>query len=82
MNNYEKHGIYFEKAQYAFADQKRVIRFDVKHSNNKEKRYFCFGKIDHKIVTIRFTIRDNNIRIFGAGFWREGKEVYEKENGL
>jgi hypothetical protein len=82
MINFEKHGIYFDHAQYAFGDSKRVIRFDVKHSDNEEKRYFCFGRVDDRIVTVRFTLRNDNIRIFGAGYWREGKEIYEEENGL
>jgi hypothetical protein len=24
--------------------------------------------------------RENMIRIFGAGYWRKGKKIYEKEN--
>ncbi len=33
-------------------------------------------------MTVRFTIRDNKIRIFGAGYWREGKKKYEEKNKL
>jgi len=79
LTNKEKHNISFEKAQYAFEDSKRIISEDIDHSNN-EKRYFCFGKIDDNIVTVRFTYRDDIIRIFGAGYWRKGKKVYEKNN--
>jgi len=82
MVNYEKHGIYFEYAQYAFGDPKRIIMYDGKHSSNEEKRYFCFGRVDDRIIAIRFTIRNNNIRIFGAGYWREVRDIYEKENSL
>ena len=32
--------------------------------------------------TCSFTLRGENIRIFGAGLWREGKQVYEKENKI
>ena len=29
-----------------------------------------------------FTHRDDVIRIFGAGYWRKGKRVYERENQI
>lgn len=72
----DKHRISFELAQYAFQEPKRIIAYDRKHSTKKEKRYFCYGKINERIVTVRFTKRNNKVRIFGAGFWREGKELY------
>ena len=80
--NRKKHGVSFSEAQYAFNDKHRVIAEDRKHSTQSEKRYFCFGKVDEGILTVRFTIRKFMIRIFGAGFWREGKQKYEKENNL
>ena len=75
-NNIDKHGVSFDVAQYAFKDPQRIIAYDRKHSTKKEKRYFCYGKINDLIVTVRFTRRNKKIRIFGAGFWREGKERY------
>lgn len=78
--NKKKHGIDFKNAQYAFADPKRVIAIDRSHSNTREKRHFCYGRVDNFIVTVRFTYRNNKIRILGAGYWREGKKVYEKAN--
>lgn len=74
-----KHGVSFYEAQDAFFDINRVIAFDTKHSNNEEKRYFCYGKIKDKILTVRFTVRSNRIRIIGAGYWREGKTKYEQK---
>lgn len=79
--NQKKHNISFELAQYAFLDSKRVIAKDVDHSR-KEERFYCFGKIKENIVTVRFTYRNNKIRIIGAGYWRMGKEIYEKENKI
>ena len=79
--NQKKHNIPFEIAQYAFLDKKRVIAKDLEHSS-REDRYYCFGKINKNIVTVRFTYRDNKIRIFGAGYWRKGKEIYEKANKI
>jgi len=80
--NIKKHGVSFFHAQLAFFDLHRVIAIDVKHSTKQEKRYFCFGKIDDNILTVRFTIRSNNIRIIGAGYWREGRKKYEEKNYL
>jgi uncharacterized DUF497 family protein len=81
LKNRAKHGISFERAQYAFADKYRIIAEDLEHSFF-EKRYYCFGKIDRDIVTVRFVYRNNKIRIFGAGYWRKGKQIYEKQNQI
>ncbi|MBL7218991.1 MAG: BrnT family toxin [Phycisphaerae bacterium] len=80
-DNQEKHGVPFELAQYAFADPDRVIAEDVSHSQD-EKRYFCFGMVGMGVLTVRFTIRGSTIRIFGAGYWRKGKGIYERENQI
>jgi uncharacterized protein len=77
--NQEKHNVSFEHAQYAFSDDHRIIAEDLEHSQD-EKRYFCFGKVDGEILTVRFTYRDNVIRIFGAGYWRKGKKTYEENH--
>ena len=77
--NQDKHGVSFEFAQYAFADPNRVIAEDLSHSQ-KEKRYYCFGKIGDGIITVRFTFRGETIRIIGAGYWRKGRKLYENEN--
>jgi hypothetical protein len=79
--NIQKHGVSFEEAQKAFWDIHRIIIIDKKHSGS-EKRYFCIGKTRKGIITVRFTIRAGNIRIFGAGYWREGRKRYEQENNL
>jgi len=78
--NQEKHGVAFSLAQYAFADPLRVIAEDLSHSKD-EKRHFCFGEVGGGILTVRFTYRGGVIRIFGAGYWRKGKAIYERENG-
>jgi uncharacterized protein len=77
--NAAKHGVSFELAQRAFVDAKRVIVPDLDHSGNEE-RYFCFGWVDGGVMTVRFTWRGGRVRIIGAGYWRKGKRVYEKEN--
>jgi len=79
--NKKKHNISFEEARLAFFDSKRIIARDWEHSKNEE-RFYCFGKIADNIVTFRFTYRNNKIRIIGAGYWRKGKRIYEKENKI
>lgn len=81
LENQDKHGVSFAKAQYAFADPRRVIAEDLSHSG-REKRYYCFGKVGGGILTVRFTYRGGVIRIFGAGYWRKGKAIYEHENKI
>jgi len=78
--NQVKHGIAFVMAQYLFADPNRVILEDVTHSTEDEPRYFCLGKVNEGIMTVRFTYREGRIRIFGAGYWRKGKRIYEEQN--
>jgi uncharacterized DUF497 family protein len=75
--NIEKHGVSFFEAQKAFLDPHRVIAEDIEHSIS-EKRYYCFGKIEDEIMTVRFTYKHQIIRIFGAGYWRKGRKIYEK----
>jgi len=60
--NQQKHGVSFQKAQHAFLDRKRIIAEDMEHSQ-QEKRYYCFGLVDDGVMTVRFTYRDNKIRI-------------------
>ena len=81
QENQKKHGVSFAKAQFAFADPSRVIAEDLSHSSH-EKRYYCFGWVEGGVLTVRFTYRENVIRIFGAGYWRRGKGTYERENQI
>ena len=81
QENLRKHGVAFALAQLAFADSRRVIAEDLSHSS-AEKRYYCFGEVDGAILTVRFTYRVDVIRIYGAGYWRKGKRIYERENPL
>ncbi|NLD38162.1 MAG: BrnT family toxin [Desulfatiglans sp.] len=76
-----KHGVSFKEAQEAFLDENRIILEDVIHSTD-EKRYYCIGKVADGIMTVRFTYREDIIRIFGAGFWRKGEKRYEEKNKI
>ena len=79
-SNQKKHGLSFEDAQLAFFDPHRVILEDSKHSSS-EPRFFCLGIVNGLVATVRYTMRGERIRIFGAGFWRSGKRIYYQEKG-
>lgn len=79
-SNQAKHGVSFSVAQGAFLDPARVIAEDVKHSTAKEKRYFCFGRVEGGVLTVRFTYRPGAIRIYGAGYWTKGRKCYDQAN--
>ena len=77
--NRDKHGVSFALAQRAFLDPKLVIAEDLGHSGT-ERRYYCFGRVGDAVMTVRFTWRERRIRIFGAGYWRKGRTIYEQQN--
>jgi uncharacterized DUF497 family protein len=78
--NQEKHGVSFEQAQRAFLDPERRVMVDAAHSK-REPRLFCLGRVDDRVVTVRFTYRADRIRIIGAGYWRKGRKAYGQPRG-
>ncbi|MRR16795.1 MAG: BrnT family toxin [Deltaproteobacteria bacterium] len=79
--NQSKHGVSFLIAQHAFLDPHHIIAEDITHST-EENRYYCMGRVGEGILTVRFTYRGNVIRIYGAGYWRKGKKIYEEQNKI
>jgi uncharacterized DUF497 family protein len=79
--NQKKHGVSFGLAQRAFLDPCRVIAEDVTHRASEE-RFYCMGRVNDAIITVRFTYRGNVIRIYGAGYWRKGRKIYENQNKI
>jgi hypothetical protein len=77
--NQRKHGVAFALAQFVFADPERVIAEDLSHGGS-ERRFLCFGRVGAGILTVRFTHRPGAIRIFGAGYSRKGKAIYDQEH--
>ena len=78
-HNEKKHGLTFLIAIGAFFDKDRIVKYDEKHSTDEE-RWICIGMIGQGPVTVRFVHRGNCIRIFGAGYWKKGRNLYEKQN--
>ena len=81
LENQAKHGVSFAQAQHAFADPHRIIAEDLSQGQT-EKRYYCFGEVGGGILTVRFTYRRGTIRMFGAGYWRKGRQIYARENHI
>lgn len=79
--NQLKHNVSFALAQHAFLDPHRIIAEDVSHSSD-ENRFYCIGLVNDGILTVRFTHRRNVIRIYGAGYWRKGRKIYEEQNKI
>ena len=79
--NRQVHGVTFATAQRAFKDPRRVLIRDLAHERG-EKRFFCLGIVDGRVLTVRFSYRRKRIRIFGAGYWRLGRKRYEQENKI
>jgi len=78
--NREKHGVGFADALDAFFDPHRLIFADVGHGG-PEERWFCLGLVDGRVMTVRFTWRDGQIRLIGAGYWRKGRKLHERHRG-
>jgi uncharacterized DUF497 family protein len=79
MKTKQKHDVPFSLAQHAFLDPHRIIVEDIEHSS-EEDRYYCIGRVGDGIMTVRFTYRGSVIRIYGAGYWRKGRKIYEEQN--
>lgn len=76
--NLLKHKVDFLTASRAFEDPRIRLFLDEEHSQS-ETRMFALGKVDGKLLTVRFVWRNGVIRIFGAGYWRKGEKIYEKK---
>jgi hypothetical protein len=76
-DNVLKHGVSFELATHVFDDPRLILAEDASHSTS-ERRYFAFGRVQGGVLTVRFTVRSDTVRIIGAGYWRKGKAFYEQ----
>ena len=76
--NVAHHGVDFTMAQQAFDDPQALVLFDEVHSSRRELRWWLLGRVDGRILLVRYTHRPVGvIRLIGAGFWRDGRDYYE-----
>ncbi len=80
LENQQKHGVGFAEAVRAWLDPRRVTRADRKHSSRQEQRYFLLGQVSDGVLTVRYMRRGETVRIIGAGYWRDGRTIYEEAN--
>ncbi len=76
--NLAKHGVDFSTVLRVFEDPNRMIVPNQNHSLN-EPRFYAIGHDGWGILTVRFTIRGDALRVIGAGYWRKQKIAYEKQ---
>ena len=71
----------FHRRDAAFYDPQHLISADEGHSA-EETRLFCIGRTTRGILMVRFTYRGEIVRIIGAGYWKKGRRLYEKEKPI
>ena len=77
-SNLAAHGVTFESAKQAFDDPQAIVVFDAEHSGKRELRWWLLGRVDLKVMLVRYTHRPGGVvRIIGSGYWRQGKDIYE-----
>jgi len=77
--NIAAHGVDFSTVEAVFTDSKRITLPDAKHSTATEKRFYAIGFDGKGVLTVRYTIRGNAIRVIGVGYWNKNKKLYEKQ---
>jgi uncharacterized DUF497 family protein len=76
LANQKKHGVSFFEAAESFLDPKGFALQDEKHSCGEKRMYWIGRSKVGRILTTRFTLRGECIRIIGSGMWREFRELY------
>ena len=76
--NLAKHGVDFSTILRVFEDPDRLIIPNQKHSS-EEPRFYAIGNDGRGILSVRFTIRGDALRVIGAGYWRKQKKAYENQ---
>jgi len=76
--NLTRHGIDFSTVRKVFEDPQRMIVPNETHSPD-EPRFYAVGHDGRGVLTVRFTLRGDAIRVIGAGYWRKQKKAYEDQ---
>jgi hypothetical protein len=69
-SNKQKHGIDFEESKALWLD---INRLEVQAKSDDEPRYALIAKLDEKLWTAFFTIREKRIRIISVRRSRKGE---------
>jgi len=77
--NLAKHGVDFSTVRKVFEDPQRMIVPNRTHSSD-EPRFYAVGHDGVGVLTVRFTLHGEAIRVIGAGYWRKQKKAYEDQN--
>jgi len=75
-DNLKRHKVSFLEAIETFSDPNGLTLRDEKHSKSEERFYWIGKSSLGRVLTTRYTRRDNKIRVIGSSEWREFKEVY------
>jgi uncharacterized protein len=76
LENIKKHKVSFAEAMTAFSDLNGFDLKDVKHSRSEVRHYWVGRILDGRVITVRYTMRGDVIRIIGAAEWREFRRLY------
>ncbi|HEX5035607.1 MAG TPA: BrnT family toxin [bacterium] len=80
LKNILKHGVSFHEAREVFKDPNVIHLVDKAHSKTEE-RFYAVGRVKSgEIITVRYTQRQEVIRIFGAARWRKWRKYYEQNS--
>lgn len=71
LSNIEKHGLDFEDADQ-FVDGRPV--FTTSNLRGNEKRYVTSAQIEHRFLTLAWTMRDEKIRVISMRRARNAEE--------
>ena len=80
LSNLLKHGVNFEEAREIFKDPYVVHLKDELHSDSEERHYAVGKTLSGRIITVRYTLREEAIRIIGAAEWRRWRKYYYEQN--
>ena len=74
--NWQKHRCQFTEASECFFDSNGFSIVDSDHSENELRFYWVGKSLADRVMTVRFTIRENKIRIIGCAEWRKFRRLY------
>ena len=77
--NLKKHKVSFAEAVSSFLDSQGFALKSEKHSKTEERFYWIGKGESGRILTTRFTRRDDKIRIIGSAEWREYRTLYNEK---